>query len=232
MSSNWAPSDEPNVGERLRSCVRSTYRSPLSMTWNRWMSNAPAWKSPAVGYAYVPGPLSSPSGSLTSNTTVPVTKSELTTRCAKPVARPLVAAAVMTLLPSWVGSSAVNVPLDLVDTVVVAPPASVAVAAMSIRVPAGAVPVTFTVGVDTWAGASRVIAMFPGGPWSTYRARTSAGCSTGWPAMRLCVSRTVWAWAQVSGDAEPTASPGSKPMDAVVGSVPDLGRAGFSQICS
>ena len=48
------------------------------------------------------------------------------------------------------------------------------------------------------------------------------------------MSRTCWACAQVSGEAEPAAPPFSNPMDAVVGSVPngEAGRSGSSQACS
>ena len=48
------------------------------------------------------------------------------------------------------------------------------------------------------------------------------------------MSRTCWACAQVSGEAEPAAPPFSNPMDAVSGLVPkgDAGRSGFSQACS
>ena len=40
---------------------------------------------------------------------------------------------------------------------------------------------------------------------ATYRSRTMRGCSTGRPAPRPSVSRTCWACAQVSGEAEPAA---------------------------
>ncbi len=67
-----------------------------------------------------------------------------------------------------------------------------------------------------------------------YRCRTIAGCSTGRDPPRLWVSRTCWACAQVSGEAEPAAPPSTKPIDAVVGSVPygEAARSGFSQACS
>ncbi len=46
------------------------------------MSNEPGAKSAAVGYWYVPGPLSSPVGSVTSRTVVPPTMSPTTLTCA------------------------------------------------------------------------------------------------------------------------------------------------------
>ena len=58
---------------RSRNVVRGARPGrPESMTWKRSMSKAPSWKSPLVGYAYVPGPWSSPVGSSTSSTVVPV----------------------------------------------------------------------------------------------------------------------------------------------------------------
>ena len=54
------------------------------------------------------------------------------------------------------------------------------------------------------------------------------------PLPRLLISRSSCAWAQVSGDAEPAACPSWKPIDAVVGSVPNASaaRSGSSQACS
>ena len=48
------------------------------------------------------------------------------------------------------------------------------------------------------------------------------------------ISRTSWAWAQVSGDADPAAWPLMKPIDAVAGSLPygEAARSGSSQACS
>src|ERR1700677_3101132 len=48
------------------------------------------------------------------------------------------------------------------------------------------------------------------------------------------MSRSSWAWAQGSGEAEPAALPWVKPMDAVVGSLPygDAARSGSSHACS
>src|SRR6516164_2706200 len=61
-----------------------------------------------------------------------------------------------------------------------------------------------------------------------------AGVSTLRPVPSEAMSRTSWAWAQVSGDAEPAALPSVNPMDAVAGSLPygEAGRSGFSQACS
>ncbi len=48
------------------------------------------------------------------------------------------------------------------------------------------------------------------------------------------ISRSSWACAQVSGEAEPAGWPSTKPIDAVVGSLPygDAGRSGSSHTCS
>src|SRR5215469_1421369 len=48
------------------------------------------------------------------------------------------------------------------------------------------------------------------------------------------ISRNSWAWAQVSGEADPAALPSVKPLEAVVGSLPngEAVKAGFSQACS
>ena len=50
----------------------------LVSTWKRVMSKAPGWKSDAVGYWKVPGPLSSFAGSVVSSTVVPPTRSPIT----------------------------------------------------------------------------------------------------------------------------------------------------------
>ena len=61
-----------------------------------------------------------------------------------------------------------------------------------------------------------------------------SGRSTTWPALKLAISRSCWAWAQVSGEAEPAAWPLRKPIEATVGSVPygSAARVGSSQACS
>ena len=48
------------------------------------------------------------------------------------------------------------------------------------------------------------------------------------------MSRSSWAWAQVSGEADPAALPSVNPIDAVAGSLPygDAARSGSSQACS
>ena len=61
-----------------------------------------------------------------------------------------------------------------------------------------------------------------------------AGVSVSWPAPRSTIRRSSWAWAQVSGEAEPAACPSAKPIDAVVGSDPygEAARSGSSHTCS
>src|SRR6185312_5328474 len=103
--------------------------------------------------------------------------------------------------------------------------------------PGVVVPVTPTVGVVTVvpsAGAVTVTGSVPGGPDRTYRSRTIAGCSSGRPAPSARISRACWAWAQVSGEDEPAGLPLTKPIEAIVGSLPNgaAGRSGFSQACS
>ena len=58
--------------------------------------------------------------------------------------------------------------------------------------------------------------------------------STLCPVPREAISRSSWAWAQVSGDADPAAWPLVKPMEAVAGSLPygEAARSGSSQACS
>src|SRR4051812_31484174 len=162
-----------------------------------------------------------------------------TVRRAYPVASPFVAATVTTDVPKGAGTVAEKAPLADARTVVtvVAPPVSVAVDWMSTVAPGVVVPVTSTVGVVTVvpsAGAVTVTGSVPGGPDRTYRSRTIAGCSSGRPAPSARISRACWAWAQVSGEDEPAGLPLTKPIDAVVGSLPNgaAGRAGFSQDCS
>src|SRR5215218_5703888 len=111
MSSSWAPSGEPKVGARLRTLARSSVVSPSTLTWKRCRSKAPGWKFDDVGYAYVPGPLSSPSGSVTSSTTVPGIASEMTVRRSYPVAPDAVVTATVTAeLPKGAGTVAVKAP--------------------------------------------------------------------------------------------------------------------------
>ena len=61
-----------------------------------------------------------------------------------------------------------------------------------------------------------------------------AGWSPSDPLPRSVTSRRYWAWAQISGDAEPAGLPFVNPMDAVAGSEPygDAATAGSSQACS
>jgi hypothetical protein len=96
------------------------------------MSNAPAWKLSDVGYWYVPGPLSSPSGSETSRMSWPGTKSNTIVRCACAVAPPgLTATTFSTLVPPVIATSTLKAPLApaIVVASVVAEFASVFVAA-------------------------------------------------------------------------------------------------------
>src|SRR6478672_2699258 len=60
------------------------------------------------------------------------------------------------------------------------------------------------------------------------------GWSPSDPLPRSVTSRRYWAWAQISGDAEPAGLPFANPMDAVAGSEPygDAATAGSSQACS
>ena len=60
------------------------------------------------------------------------------------------------------------------------------------------------------------------------------GWSPSDPLPRSVTSRRYWAWAQISGDAEPAGLPLVNPMDAVAGSEPngDAATAGSSQACS
>src|SRR6266511_4236674 len=144
------------------------------MTWNRSMSNAPAWKSAAVGYAYVPGPLSSPSGSVTSSSAGPGSASETTVVRAYPVLLPLAAATVSTFVRKPTGTVALNAPVlsAVVATVADGAATSVGVPATTTRAPGAVVPVTVTVSPSTTvplAGAVIVTGNAPGGPWSTYR---------------------------------------------------------------
>ena len=103
--------------------------------------------------------------------------------------------------------------------------------------PGAVVPETVTVASVTFApGVGEVIVTGngPGIPWLTYRSVTICGVSRSRPALRSIASRAYWAWAQVSGLAEPAAPPSVKPIDAVVGSVPygEAARSGSSQACS
>src|SRR6266699_5019121 len=61
-----------------------------------------------------------------------------------------------------------------------------------------------------------------------------AGVSTLRPVPSEAMSRSSWAWAQVSGDAEPAAWPLVNPIEAVAGSLPngEAARSGSSQACS
>jgi hypothetical protein len=81
--------------------------------------------------------------------------------------------------------------------------------------PGTVVPVTAVVAVVTAvpeAGAVSVTLIAPGGACVTYRFVVTSGVSSARPAPMSRMSRSSWAWAQVSGDAEPAASlTGSSP---------------------
>src|SRR3984957_6897435 len=177
------------------------------MTWKSVRSKAPAWKSEAVGYWYVPGPLSSPVGSVTFRTVVPPVPSPPTAPCAYPVLRPSgeVAVAVMTSSPKPTGTVAENDPSGPAVVLVTDAAAPVVVSAdpMSTDAPADVLPVTVV----------------------------AAGVSTVRPVPSPRMSRSSWAWAQVSGEADPAALPSVNPIDAVAGSLPEggAGRCGSPQ---
>src|SRR5262245_26748502 len=170
--------------------------SPASMTWNRCRSNAPSWKLSDSGYVYVPGPWSSPDGSVASSSDVPGTTDETTEIRAYAVALPLAAPMVRRLFPKPSATLRLNWPelSAVVDALTVAPPSSTAAAATETLAPGAVVPVTVAVVASSTvpsAGELTVSGSSAGGPWSTYRARTIAGCSTGLvtPAPTLRMSR-------------------------------------------
>ena len=119
-STNCAPSGLLNVGLRSRVWSLNVTVVPSSMTMKRWMSNAPGWKSGAVGYWKAPGPLSSPVGSVVSNTTVPGVKSNTIVAFVEAVAPlGLVATAVITVVPPSTGMVVEKFPEPSGVTVVV-----------------------------------------------------------------------------------------------------------------
>ena len=73
-----------------------------------------------------------------------------------------------------------------------------------------------------------------GGALLTYRARVMAGWSSRCPVSRSSTSLMYWAWAQISGAAEPAALPLVNPIEAVRGSLPyeEAGTSGSSHACS
>ena len=81
-SISCAPSGLPNVADWSRFCTRKMMLVPSSSTWNRCMSHARRGSCPTSGRRSCPGPLSSPSGSVTSSSTVPGTKSNTIVRVA------------------------------------------------------------------------------------------------------------------------------------------------------
>ena len=174
----------------------------------------------------MPGPLSSPAGSLTSSTEVPP-PSLLTATCAYPVLRRpcVLAPTVITLLPNPIGTAAENDPSGAAVVAVTADGAPLVASSDSMltRAPGAVVPVTVVdvaASVLPLTGAVMFTVSAPGGPCATYRRVVNCGVSGVWPVASARISRSSWAWAQVSGDAEPAALPSVKPMEAVAGSLP------------
>ena len=93
-------------------------------------------------------------------------------------------------------------------------------ARMSSVMPGGAV--EMWPGVVTAPGAvtRKVSGTTVGAPRATYRACVVGGWSTRRLAARSRTSLTYWACAQISGSAEPAASPLRNPIDATAGSLP------------
>src|SRR5579872_2826883 len=99
---------------------------------------------------------------------------------------------------------------------------------MSTFAPGAVVPLTVVVAegvIEFGAGELIVSGTTVGGPDVTYRLRVIAGWSSTLPDWRSRTSRKYWAWAQISGVAEPAALPLVKPIEAVVGLDP-YGEAG------
>src|SRR6185369_7321897 len=109
-SSNCAPIVLPNVGVSLFRVVRRYTTPSFVSTWKRVMSKEPAENADEFGYAYVPGPLSSPVGSLVSRTVTPPTRSPTTDVRATPVPELVVAATVMMFVPNPTGTETENAP--------------------------------------------------------------------------------------------------------------------------
>ena len=172
----------------------------------------------------MPGPLSSPTASFWLNSRVPSTVSLTTVRtlCAVPA---FLAVLVMTstLVPAAAGTPTAKDPFvpAVVVAVVVALLLSVATSAMSILASGAAVPATVTL----WPAAVRsvgdvTVRAVVFWVWVTYLLVVWVGFSRSRPADRSAVSRTCDADPQVSGEAEPSAFPLVKPIDAVAGSEP------------
>src|SRR5262249_12938536 len=162
----------------VRSVVRRNTCEPDVMTWKRVMSNDPAVKSDEVGYWKVPGPLSSPVGSVTSITVVPPTMSPTTATWAYPVPPPDAAVTVSTLVPNPIGTSAENEPSAPAIAVAVAEggPVSVSVASTSTWAPGTVVPVTVAIedSIRVFAaGAVTETGTLAGGAWVTDRSAGS-----------------------------------------------------------
>src|SRR5262249_54526031 len=136
-----------------------------------------------------------------------------------------VAATVIALLPKPTGTVAEKEPSAAAVVLVTEAgvPVVVSADATVTDAPAVVLPVTVvdvTASVLPLAGAVIVTVSAPGPPWVRYRAVVTAGVSTLRPAASDRISRTSWAWAQVSGDADPAAWPLTNPMEAVAGLLP------------
>src|ERR1700731_901950 len=186
-SSSCAPRAEPNVGSRLASVARRYTVVPSLITWNLVRSNAPGWKTGEVGYWKVPGPWSSPVGSVTLRKLVPLVTSLVTVVCAYPVRLPdAVADTVSTLSPKPTGTVTENDPSGAATAVPVVDGVPVVVSRDSTTTfaPATVVPVTAVVGVviaEPEAGAVSVTAIAPGGGLATYRWGVPDGASSARP---------------------------------------------------
>src|SRR5690349_19576682 len=99
--------------------------------------------------------------------------------------------------------------------------------------PAVVVPLTVAFPLAN-AGGATVSGSDPGMPRFTYRRVTIPGVSRSRPVLMASASRAYSDCAQVRGLAEPAGLPGSKPIEAVVGSDPngDASTCGSSQACS
>src|ERR1700722_11588878 len=160
---------------------------------------------------------------------------------ASPVAEPAVTATSTALVPNSSGTRAEKLPVPEAVTVLTFvagadAPGAVPVTATSTVAPGVVVPVTRLLAAFTEAaGRSMLAGTFPpltatgavidsgatAGGLGRYRAATMLGWSTRCPAPESRISRSNCAWAQVSGEAEPSACPSVNPMDAVAGSEPE-----------
>src|ERR1039458_7639115 len=147
----------------------------------------------------MPGPLSSPVGSVTFRTVVPLVTLLVTEVCAYPVRLPdAVADTVSTLSPKPTGTVTENDPSDAATAVPTVDGVPVVVSRDSTTTfaPGSVVPVTAVVVVVTAvpeAGAVSVTVSAPGGGCVTYRCVVTGGVSSVWPAPMSRMSRSSWA---------------------------------------